>query len=104
MTAFTTPYACMEITGISELLPSKTPELQQTKAGTESELHSRKKPKGLQLPSKTPVKCMAEHQDILERLVGMLEKPPVLAYPDFNLYFTLHTDTSEEGLGTILYQ
>lgn len=34
----------------------------------------------------------------------MLMKPPVLAYPDFNLPFTLHTDASEKDLGAILYQ
>lgn len=34
----------------------------------------------------------------------MLVSPPVLAYVDFNLPFTLHTDASERGLGAILYQ
>jgi len=45
-----------------------------------------------------------EHQATLERLVDMLTSPPMLAYPDFNLPFILHTDASEEGLGAVLYQ
>ncbi|KAI2643775.1 Retrovirus-related Pol polyprotein from transposon 17.6 [Labeo rohita] len=45
-----------------------------------------------------------EHQTILCRLVEALTTPPILAYPDFDLPFTLHTDASEKGLGAVLYQ
>lgn len=70
-------------------------ELMQAKTQTEHDLHRRRKAKGPQVPSKTPVEWTRDHQQTLERLVGMLEEPPVLAYPDFNLPFTLHTDASE---------
>ncbi|KAK3556494.1 hypothetical protein QTP70_008311 [Hemibagrus guttatus] len=79
-------------------------ELLQAKTVAEQDLHSRKKAKGPQVPSKTPVEWTRDLQQALERLVGMLEEPPVLAYPDINLPFTHHTDASAEGLGVILYQ
>ena len=33
-----------------------------------------------------------------------LSTPPVLAYADFSKPFVIHTDTSREGLGAVLYQ
>ncbi|KAL3972968.1 pleiotrophin [Sarotherodon galilaeus] len=62
------------------------------------------KGKGAQLPSKTPIVWTDEHQRILEQLIDTLSHPPVLAYPDFELPFVLHTDASKEGLGAVLYQ
>ncbi len=44
------------------------------------------------------------HQGVLERLIGALTSPPVLAYPNFELPFVLHTDASEQGRGAVLYQ
>lgn len=46
----------------------------------------------------------AEHRDVVAKLVDMLTNPPILAYPDFDLPFILHTDVSNEGLGAVLYQ
>lgn len=57
-----------------------------------------------QLPSQTPIKWKEELQRILCRLVEAWTTPPVLAYPNFALPFTLHTDASEQGLGAVLYQ
>ncbi len=57
-----------------------------------------------QLPSKTPVQWTSEHSAVVARLVDMLTSSPILAYPDFNLPFVLHTDASNEGLGAVLYQ
>ncbi|KAI4875326.1 hypothetical protein NFI96_030093, partial [Prochilodus magdalenae] len=57
-----------------------------------------------QLSSKTPVQWTLEHSTILSDLVDMLTHPPILAYPNFELPFVLHTDASNEGLGAVLYQ
>lgn len=57
-----------------------------------------------QLPSKTPVQWTPEHSAVVARLVDMLTSSPILAYPDFDLPFVLHTDASNEGLGAVLYQ
>lgn len=45
-----------------------------------------------------------EHKNTLGTLIDILTQPPVLAYPDFNSPFTLHTDASEKDLGAVLYQ
>ncbi|KAL6470998.1 hypothetical protein MHYP_G00196480 [Metynnis hypsauchen] len=57
-----------------------------------------------QLSSKTPITWTAEHQAVVAKLVDKLTNPPILAYPDFDLPFVLHTDASSEGLGAVLYQ
>lgn len=64
----------------------------------------REKGKGPQLSSRTPVEWGSQHQQILERLIDILTSPPVLAYPDFDHPFILHTDASQQGLGAVLYQ
>uniref|UniRef100_A0A3B3H4P4 Gypsy retrotransposon integrase-like protein 1 n=1 Tax=Oryzias latipes TaxID=8090 RepID=A0A3B3H4P4_ORYLA len=79
-----------------ELL-QKNPSVLQTKS-------QRKNNKGPQLSSSTPVEWKIEHQQILEHLINILTNPPVLAYPDFDQPFTLHTDASQNGLGAVLYQ
>ena len=45
-----------------------------------------------------------EHQNCLEDLVDVLTSCQVMAYPDFKQPFVLHVDTSQYGLGGILYQ
>ncbi|XP_073805423.1 uncharacterized protein [Danio rerio] len=81
-------------------------DLLQVKRGTEP-IKTKSKADGkknVQLPSRTPIEWKEEHQKILCKLVEALTTPPVLAYPDFDLPFTLHTDASEKGLGAVLYQ
>ena len=37
-------------------------------------------------------------------LIGKITSPPLLAYPDYNALFIVHTDASQDGLGAVLYQ
>ena len=39
-----------------------------------------------------------------EHLKAMCVSTPILANPDYQLPFTLHTDSSTDGLGAVLYQ
>lgn len=48
-------------------------------------------------PPNTPISWT---QDALNKLT----EPPILGYPDFLEPFILHCDTSQEGLGAVLYQ
>ena len=40
----------------------------------------------------------------LDKLIDLITSPPILAYPDFEEDFFIHTDASGLGLGCILYQ
>lgn len=57
-----------------------------------------------QMPSRTPIQWTSEHRAIVSKFIEMLTNPPILAYPDFDLPFVLHTNASNEGLGAVLYQ
>ena len=41
---------------------------------------------------------------VFEHLKKLCISTPILAYPDYKLPFVLHTDSSSEGLGAVLYQ
>lgn len=79
-------------------------ELLQVKPSVSPLRPQKSKIKGPQLPSGTAVEWTSEHQKALEQIITMLSNPPILAYPDFSLPFSLHTDASEQGLGAVLYQ
>ena len=64
---------------------------------------------GLENQSKrTATKTYIEWTDAadtaFEHLKAMCVSTPILAYPDYQLPFTLHTDSSTDGLGAVLYQ
>lgn len=56
------------------------------------------------VPSNQPITWTETHQHLLEELLDHLVEPPILAFPDFSKPFVLHTDTSNLGLGAVLYQ
>ena len=45
-----------------------------------------------------------EQQEAFETLQRLCTEDPILAYADFKVLFILHTDTSSDGLGLVLYQ
>ena len=40
-----------------------------------------------------------QHQSALDALVDKVRSPPLLAYPDYNAPFIVHTDASKDILG-----
>ena len=56
------------------------------------------------LPSRTFIHWKEERQNILGYLIECITSPPILAYPNYNDPFIVHTDASQEGLGAVLYQ
>ena len=45
-----------------------------------------------------------EADSVFEHLKKLCTSTPIWAYPDYQLPFVLHTDSSSEGLGAVLYQ
>ena len=63
------------------------------------------KQKGGGQVSKTKlVNWTEEHQKTTEKLIDIITSFRVMAYPDFEKPFVLHTDASYDGLGAVLYQ
>ena len=65
---------------------------------------TQKKTNNKHISSNQPIKWTQVHQDVLLKLINCLKSPPILAYPDFNAPYVLHTDASQAGLGAVLYQ
>ena len=62
------------------------------------------KDKELKRGSKQKIEWKDNHQLTLDKLLTYLTEPHMLAYPDFDLTFILHTDASGAGLGCGLFQ
>ena len=57
-----------------------------------------------QLKSNVYVKWTDRHNGSLEELITLLKNSPLLAFPDPEEPYILHTDASQDGLGAVLYQ
>ena len=55
-----------------------------------------------QVSSSSPVEWETQHQSALEVLIDHITSPPVLAYPDYDAPFIVHTDAPQDGLGAVL--
>ena len=53
---------------------------------------------------KTYIEWTEAADTAFEHLKAMCVSTPILVYPDYQLPFTLHTDSSIDGLGAVLYQ
>ena len=57
-----------------------------------------------QVSSSSPVEWETQHQSALEVLIDHITSHPVLAYPDYDAPFIVHTDAPQDGLGAVLCQ
>ena len=79
--------------------------LKQPHSETKTSTSQRKKGKdSSQVHPNSPVLWTTQHQDALTKLITPLTCQPIMAYPDYNRPFVLHTDASKDGLGAVLYQ
>ncbi|KAL0185703.1 hypothetical protein M9458_019063, partial [Cirrhinus mrigala] len=62
------------------------------------------KRKSHMVPSSKLIEWTEYHQETLSKLIDCLVQPPILGFPDFSKSFVLHTDSSNQGLGAVLYQ
>ena len=51
----------------------------------------------------SPIQCTPKHAEILSVLIERMTSPPILAYPQYDKPFVVHTDASQDGLSAILY-
>ena len=63
-----------------------------------------KKSKSFQVPAIELMEWKENHKQSLDTLVDSSINPLVMAYPEFDKPFVLHTDASQDGLGAVLYQ
>lgn len=65
-----------------------------------NKLYPKKRRKPVELGDKWTPEC----QDAFQIIIDALTTAPTLAYPRYGEYFILETDSSESGLGAVLYQ
>ena len=57
-----------------------------------------------QRPFNSPIRWTPKHAEILSVLIERITSPPILAYPQHDKSFVVHTDVSQDGLGAVLHQ
>ena len=76
-----------------------------TQAATTDPCHDQEKGnKNTRKKGQVPSSATEIHQTVLEELIDHLITPPVMAYPDYQKPYIVHTDASKDGLGAVLYQ
>ena len=82
----------------------KLPSDQDRDKSMKQKARTKLKGKGGQLSSRYPIEWSEQHQSVLVELLDLLARPPIMAYPRYDMPYVLHTDASQEGLGAVLYQ
>ncbi|KAK3103801.1 hypothetical protein FSP39_021997 [Pinctada imbricata] len=62
------------------------------------------KNKGTRKPTPIQWTWGEDQENAFQTLKDRLSSPPILAYPNFDIPFEIHTDASFQGLGAVLYQ
>ena len=80
------------------------PSAEPRKLKTRPKAKTNHKTRPVQKLSRQKIDWTDRHQQVLDKLLDCLTSPPVMAFPDYNEPFIVHTDASCEGLGAVLYQ
>ena len=100
-------YYCRYIENFSRAAKPIYYLLKENQSEKVSKLHKSarsKESRSGQVSSNQPIEWTGSHKESLNKLIDALVSPPVMAYPEFDKPFVLHTDASQEGLGAVLYQ
>ena len=57
-----------------------------------------------QIKSNVTINWIDRHQQSLKEIIQLLTNAPLLAFPEPEKPYVLHTDASQDGLGAVLYQ
>ena len=98
-------YYCRYIPNFARLAKPLYELLNKPSQGVTPKNATRRPPdKNGQLPPGTVIRWTETHRQSLNELIGYLTAPPIMAYPDYEKPFIVHTDACKDGLGAVLYQ
>ena len=80
--------------------------LNKPKIENKSKYTARRAPdkRNRQFPFSKAILWTEAHRESLKELIGHLANPPIMAYPDYEKPFIVHTDVCKDCLGVVLYQ